>query len=86
METTIRVGLKLETLDVDQSPFPTREVQPPLIYTRGDGRLNNNIQSQNQSTNLYTLSPSLVFLLLVRRCSLQRRASIYEALGAGEPT
>ena len=48
------------TLDVDQSPFPAREVQPPLIYVRGDGRLNNT-QSQNQSTNLYFLSPTLVF-------------------------
>ena len=32
------------------NPFLVQEVQPPLIYLRGDGRLNNNTQSQNSST------------------------------------
>ena len=36
-------------LDVNPSLFLAREVQPPLIYLRGDGRLNNT-QSNNQST------------------------------------
>ena len=36
-------------LDVNPSLFLAREVQPPLIYLKGDGRLNNNTQSNNQS-------------------------------------
>ena len=43
-------------LDVNPSLFLAREVQPPLIYLRGDGRLNNNTQSINQSTTFYLLS------------------------------
>ena len=43
-------------LDVNPSLFLAREVQPPLIYLRGDGRLNNNTQSNNQSTTFYLLS------------------------------
>ena len=42
-------------LDVNPSLFLAREVQPPLIYLRGDGRLNNT-QSINQSTTFYLLS------------------------------
>jgi hypothetical protein len=45
-------------LDVNPSLFLAREVQLPLIYMRGDGRLNNNTQSQK--TNLQTF-PALVF-------------------------
>ena len=43
-------------LDVNPSLFLAREVQPSLIYLRGDGRLNNNTQSINQSTTFYLLS------------------------------
>ena len=42
-------------LDVNPSLFLAREVQPPLIYLRGDGQLNNT-QSINQSTTCYLLS------------------------------
>ena len=42
-------------LDVNPNLFLTQEVQPPLIYLRGDGRLNNT-QSTNQSTTFYLLS------------------------------
>ena len=42
-------------LHVNPSLFLAREVQPPLIYLRGDGRLNNT-QSINQSTTFYLLS------------------------------
>ena len=42
-------------LDVNPSLFLAREVQPPLIYLRGDGRLNNT-QSINSSTTFYLLS------------------------------
>ena len=37
-------------LDVNPNLFLAREVQPPLIYPRGDSRLNDNTQSQNAST------------------------------------
>ena len=42
-------------LDMNPSLFLAREVQPPLIYLRGDGRLNNT-QSINSSTTFYLLS------------------------------
>jgi hypothetical protein len=42
---------------VNPSLLLAQEVQPPLIYMRGDGRLNNNTQSQK--TNLQTF-PALV--------------------------
>ena len=47
-------------LDVNPSLFLAREVQPPLIYSRGDGRLNNNTQSQThlQLFHLRFVSPS----------------------------
>ena len=45
----------IRVLDVNPSLFLAREVQPPLIYLRGDGRLNNT-QSINQSTTFYLLS------------------------------
>ena len=40
---------------MNPSFFLAREVQPPLIYLRGDARLNNT-QSINQSTTFYLLS------------------------------
>ena len=46
-------------LDVNPNLFLAREVQPPLIYPRGDGRLNNNTQSQNT----YTFYPSFTSLI-----------------------
>ena len=70
--------------DVNPNLFLAREVQPPLIYLRGDGRLNNT-QSINQSTTFYLLS----FLLNPSSssssffvCSSYCRAENLEALGA----
>ena len=81
-ESNIRIGCKLGLLDVNPSLNLAREAQPPLMYLRGDGRLKNNTQSQKP---IYKpTSPK--FLLLVRRRSSYRRASIHEILGSGEPT
>ena len=69
-------------LDVNPSLFLAWEVQPPLIYLRGDGRLNNT-QSTNLSTTFYLFSLTLVVLL--PRSSfvlLHCRAANLEALGA----
>ena len=55
-------------LDANPRLFLAREVQPPLIYPRGDGRLNNT-QSNNQSIifHLYLyLSPLFFFFLVLR--------------------
>src|SRR3954467_6265665 len=52
-------------LDVNPNLFLAREVQPPLIYPRGDGRLNNT-QSQNTSTFYpsFTSLPCSFYLIL----------------------
>ena len=52
-------------LDVNPRLFLAREVQPPLIYLRGDGRLNNNTQSNNHLPLFifYLFSLTLVLLL-----------------------
>ena len=71
-------------LDVNPSLFLAREVQPPLIYLRGDDRLNNT-QSIKSSTTFFfffflpnpSSSSSLFFV-----CSSCCRAANLEALGA----
>ena len=75
-------------LDVNPNLFLAREVQPPLIYLRGDGRLNNT-QSIKSSTTFYLLSfllnpsfSSSSFFV----CSSYCRAANLEALGAVRPT
>ena len=55
-------------LDVNPSLFLAREVQPPLIYLRGDGRLNNT-QSINSSTTFIFYLFSLTLVLLLPRSS-----------------
>ena len=49
-------------LDVNPSLFLAREVQPPLIYLRGDGRLKDNTQSQThlQLFHLRFVPPSFL--------------------------
>ena len=75
-------------LDVNPSLFLAREVQPPLIYLRGDGRLNNT-QSNKSSTTFYLLSfllnPSSSSSSFFVRSSCCRAANL-EALGAVGPT
>jgi hypothetical protein len=68
-----------------RSPILVREVQPPLIYLRGDGQLNNTQSQKPIYKPLFFLSRPC-FQLIVRRCSSCWRASICEVLGAGEPT
>ena len=65
-------------LDMNPNLFLTREVLPPLIYLRGDGRLNNT-QSINSSTTFifYLFSLTLVLLL--------PRSSFVLLLQGGEP-
>ena len=57
------------------SPFLVQKVQPPHIYVRGDGRLNNNTQSIYQYIifylYLYLLPCSSSFSFFVRSSSLQ---------------
>ena len=73
-------------LDVNPSLFLARKVQPPFIYLRGDGRLNNT----NRKTHLlFTLVLHLSLVLLFSRSSLvllHCRAANLEALGAVRPT
>jgi hypothetical protein len=68
------------------NPLLVREVQPPLIYVGGDGRLNNT-QSNNQYTtfSIYSFISSSFFSLVLRRSSCWRAAKL-EALGASEST
>jgi hypothetical protein len=64
----IRVRPKLGFLDMNTSLFLEREVQPPLIYMRGDGQLNNNTQSQKINLQtfvaLVSASRSSTFFIL----------------------
>ena len=71
------------------NPLLVREVQPPLIYVGGDGRLKQ--YQSNQSINytfvfiyFYPLPLYLSFSFFVR--SSRWRAAIHEALGASEST
>ena len=60
------------------NPLLVREVQPPLIYVGGDGRLNNNTQS-NKSTYTFTFTfPSPLFFFFLVLCS-------FFLLQGGEP-
>ena len=52
-------------LDVNPSLFLAREVQPPLIYSRGDGRLNNT--QSNKSIYIFYLYFSFSLVLLLPR-------------------
>ena len=74
---------------MNPSLFLAREVQTPLKYTRGDGRLNNNTQSQNQSTNLYLFSSALVFFFsfigVLREESFDPRGPRGERTDLGQP-
>ena len=75
-------------LDVNPSLFLAREVQPPLIYLRGDGRLNNT-QSINQSTTFpcsSTFISPLVSFFSFFVVLQDWRLRIHEALGAVRPT
>ena len=72
-------------LDVNQSLFLAQEVQPPLIYLRGDGRLNNTQSINSSTTFTLPLSFSLTLVLLLPRSSfvlLHCRAANLEALEA----
>jgi hypothetical protein len=63
-------------------PLLVREVQPPLIYVRGDSRLKQH--TIEQINILLFISPSIFSLVL--RCSSGLRAANPEALGASEST
>ena len=76
-------------LDVNPSLFLAREVQPPLIYLRGDGRLNNTQSINSSTTFTLPLSFSLTLVLLLPRSSfvlLHCRAANLEALEPVRPT
>ena len=68
------------------NPLLVREVQPPLIYVRGDGRLEQHTIEQINILlfHLRFIFPS--FFSLVLRCSSCLRAVKLEALGASEST
>ena len=75
LESSDKINPNLtRVLDVNPSLFLAWEVQPPLIYLRGDGRLNNT-QSNKSSTTFYLLSfllnPSSSSSFFVRYSSLQ---------------
>ena len=67
------------------NPLLVREVQPPLIYVGGDGRLNN---TQSNKSIYYFF----IYVLSLHRFSLsffavlRLRAANLEALGASEST
>ena len=75
-------------LDVNPSLFLAREVQPPLIYLRGDGRLNNTNRTNTSTTfscSSTFISPLVSFFSFF--VVLQDwRLRIHEALGAVRPT
>jgi hypothetical protein len=80
------VGYYWKDLDVIWSPLLVREVQPPLIYVGGNGRLNN---TQSNKSIYYFFSPRFIppsFFSLVLRCSSSLRAVNTEALVASEST
>ena len=67
------------------NPLLVREVQPPLIYVGGDGRLNNTNQT-NQSITLLCSSIFIPYPCIFLSRSSRWRAAIHEALGASEST
>ena len=59
----------IRVLDVNPSIFLAREVQPPLIYLRGDGRLNNTQSNKHIYyffVFIYFLSLPCISLLVLR--------------------
>ena len=58
-------------LDVNPSLFLAREVQPPLIYLRGNSRLNNTQSNKSSTTFIFYLFSLTLVLLLPRSSSLQ---------------
>ena len=57
-------------LDVNPNLFLAREVQPPLIYLRGDGRLNNTHRSNHLPLFIFYLFSLTLVLLLPRSSSI----------------
>ena len=71
------------------NPFLVREVQPPLIYVGGDGRLNNTQSIKSiyyffVFIYFYPLPLYLSFSFFVH--SSRWKAAIHEALGASKST
>ena len=75
-------------LDVNPRLLLAREVQPPLIYLRGDGRLNNT--NRTNTSNTFSCSSTFIsplvsffsFFVVLQDWRLR----IHEALGAVRPT
>ena len=75
-------------LDVNPSLFLAREVQPPFIYLRGDGRLNNT--NRTNTSNTFSCSSTFIsplvsffsFFVVLQDWRLR----IHKALGAVRPT
>ena len=75
-------------LDPNPRLFLAREVQPPLIYLRGDGRLNNT--NRTNTSNTFSCSSTFIsplvsffsFFVVLQDWRLR----IHEALGAVRPT
>ena len=68
------------------NPLLVREVQPPLIYVGGDGRLKQHTIEQINILLFHLRFISPPFFSLVLRCSSCLRAANPEALGASEST
>ena len=89
LESSDKTNPKLtRVLDVNASLFLAREVQPPLIYLRGDGRLNNT--NRTNTSNTFSCSSTFIsplvsffsFFVVLQDWRLR----IHEALGAVRPT
>ena len=71
------------------NPFLVREVQPPLIYVGGDGRLNNTQSNKQYTTFSSTFYLSIVFLsrsssfFVLESCKY--RGSRGERIDLGQP-
>ena len=67
------------------NPLLVREVQPPLIYIWGDGRLNNTQSNKSIYTTFHLrfISHHRIFFLVLRRSSCWGAANL-EALGGSE--
>ena len=68
------------------NPLLVREVQPPLIYVGGDGRLKQHTIEQINILLFHLRFISPPFLSLVLRSSLYLRVENLEVLGASEST
>ena len=85
-DSRTRIDVIFLVRKAQMNPLLVREVQPPLIYVGGDGRLNNT--QSNKSIYyffIYVLSLHR-FFYLVLRCSSCLRATNPEARGASEST